>query len=314
VIGALIVACAGLVGQSPGIPAGSAKLEVEVAGKRLRYVESNRLARKRVESLFAKEPTTIPWLEAIGPEETLVDIGANVGMYTVYAAVVAGCRVLSFEPEALNYAELNKNIFVNGLHERVTAYCLAMSDEEKVSHLLLGAFGYAYSHHDFDENSWREDKKFGDKATRREARLRQGSVSATLDELVARGAIPFPDHVKIDVDGLEYKVVAGARKTFADPRLKSVLIEVNFADDRNTAIIDEMTSVGWRWSLDQLRTNRKAVLSPETIEKIRAEKWGGFNYIFFRDERYAKLFADFLAHYEPPWAKKVTPRGSSSRS
>src|SRR4029450_11497484 len=131
--------------------------ETLVDGKTLRYVESNRLAAKRVESLFAKEPTTIPWIASFQPGETFVGIGGNVGVYSIYGAVMTGCRVFAFEPESLNYAELNKNIFVNGLHDRISAFCLAMSDEEKIDYLNLGCFGEAYSHHDFGENTWVED-------------------------------------------------------------------------------------------------------------------------------------------------------------
>jgi hypothetical protein len=36
----------------------------------------------------------------------------------------------------------------------------------------------------------------------------------------------FPSHIKIDVDGNDHLVLAGARRTLADPRLKSVLVEL----------------------------------------------------------------------------------------
>jgi len=284
-------------------------LQVSVEGKTLRFVESNRMAQKRVESLFEKEPTTIPWIETFQPDETFVDIGANVGMYSVYAGAITGCRVFAFEPESLNYAELNKNIYVNGLHERVSGFCLAMSDEEKIEYLNLGCFGAAYSHHDFGENTWLEDKWFGDKVTKKEERLRQGCVSSSLDILVERGVIPLPHHVKIDVDGIEYRVFRGATKTFADPRVKTVLIEVNFADPRNDAIIDTMSEMGWKLSIAQLRTNRKKILSEQDIESTRKKRRGGFNYIFFRDDRYESLFSEFLSHFTPPWAAKI---GASS--
>ena len=280
-------------------------LEVFVDDKRLRYVVSNPHSEARVKTLFEKEPTTIPWLETFKPGETLVDIGANVGMYSIYAAVMTGCRIFAFEPEALNYAELNKNIFANALHDRVFALCMALSDEEKVDYLNLGCFGASYSHHDFGENTWGEDKWFGDKFTRKDARLRQGSVSSTLDLLVERGDVPLPDHVKIDVDGIEHRVFAGARKTFADPRVQTVLMEINFFDDRNQAIIHSMTEMGWKFSWAQLRTNRKKILTVEYIQKIRRQHFGGFNYIFFRDDQYEKLFEDYLSRFEPPWAHKL---------
>lgn len=274
--------------------------EIVVDGKSIRYVETDRLVHDRVATIFAKEPTTIPWLEAIGAGETLVDIGANIGLYSVYAAVMTGCRVFAFEPEALNYAELNKNIHVNGLSGQMAAFCLAMSDEQKVDYLQLGAFGVGYSHHDFGENTWTGDKDFGVATTRKDERLQQGAVSTTLDALVAAGAVPVPDHVKIDVDGLEHRVVAGARETLADPRVKSVLLEVDHSIEVCHALIEQMTALGWRHSLAQLCTNRKRVLPEREIDRLQQQRRGGLNYVFFRDAAYGELFERFLASYEPP--------------
>lgn len=275
-------------------------LEVEVGGRPIKFAESNRLAAKRVDSLFTKEPTTIPWLETFREDEVFVDIGANVGMYTIYASVMTGCRTFAFEPEALNYAELNKNIFVNGLHESVRAYNVAISDVAEVGVLYLGAFGYAYSHHDFNENTWSEDKAFGDKSTPRDARLPQGCVSESLDRLVASGVVPAPNHIKIDVDGLEHRVFAGLQETLKSPSLRSVLIEIDHRNLHCDAMIDHMASLGWRTSMDQLRTNRKVILTADQVERMRRVRSGGFNYIFFRDVAYDELFSAFLSTYEPP--------------
>ena len=275
--------------------------EIVVEGRTIRYVNSSRFAHARLTSLFDKEPTTIPWLESFQADETLVDIGANIGMYSIYAAAFSGCRVFAFEPESLNYAELNKNIFVNDLHERVSAFCMALSDEAKTDFLNLGAFGIAYSHHDFSENTWAEDMKWGEKSTRKDRRLRQGCVASTLDMLVEEGIVAVPNHIKIDVDGLEHRVIAGCQRTLQNPAVKTVLIEIDFRSDYADSSIEFMTNMGWRYSLDQLRTNRNFILPVELIERLRREKRDGLNYIFFRDDKYARVFQDFLAHYQPPW-------------
>lgn len=280
--------------------------EIEVDGRLVRYVDSTRLAHARLTSLFDKEPTTIPWLESFAADDLLVDIGANIGMYTVYAAAYAGCRVFAFEPESLNYAELNKNIHVNALHERVSAFCLALGDESKVDYLNLGTFGVGYSHHDFAENTWTQDMDWGkNKKTSKDARIRQGCVSTTLDALVAGGTVPVPDHVKIDVDGLEHRVVAGCRQTFANPEVRTVLIEMDFRSPHADSTIALMEGLGYRYSWDQLRTNRRMIMSRESIERLRREKRDGMNFIFFRDDRYARLFEDFLRGYTPPWPLKT---------
>lgn len=274
--------------------------EVIVDDKPLRIVESGRMPAKRLQTIFTKEPTTIPWLESFGPDDVFVDIGANIGLYSVYAARMTGCRVYAIEPEALNYAELSKNIFVNGLNDRITAFCCAISDVTKPGVLLLGAFGYSYSHHDFDENSWTEDKFFGEKSTPMTQRIRQGSFGFTLDDLVASGEVPAPHFIKVDVDGLEHRVLAGMRETLRGPQLRSVLMEINFFNPKADWMIESMLQDGWKISLDQLRTNRKTIFTEEQIQNLRKTGKGGLNYIFYRDDAYARLFADFLDGYVPP--------------
>ncbi len=56
-------------------------------------------------------------------------------------------------------------------------------------------------------------------------------MAVSLDDLTGRFGLPFPNHVKIDVDGIEDKIVAGASRTLEDPRLKTVLIEVYMFED-----------------------------------------------------------------------------------
>jgi FkbM family methyltransferase len=277
-------------------------LEIAFDDTKIRYMGSNRLAEKRVHSLFTKEPTTIPWLETFGSDDVFFDIGANVGMYSVYAAATTGCRTYGFEPEALNYAELNKNIFINKLHGRATGYNIAISDEMRVGELFLGAFGYSYSHHDFNESTWKEDHAFGDKSTKMSERLHQGCVSIPVDDLVGIHGLPQPNHIKVDVDGLEHRVVASLRKTLQSPKLKSVLIEIDFQHPSCAAIIDQMVAEGWRYSMDQLRANRKKIFTADDIERMRRNNKGGLNYVFYKDTFYDDLFANFIANYSPPMA------------
>lgn len=281
-------------------------LEIAFDEQSIRYMASNRLAAKRVHSLFTKEPTTIPWLETFAEDDVFFDIGGNVGMYSIYASATTGCRTYAFEPEALNYAELNKNIFINQLHSRTTAYNIAISDETRVGELFLGAFGYSYSHHDFNENTWSEDHAFGDKATKMDERLHQGCVSIPTDDLVHVHGLPQPNHIKIDVDGLEHRVFAGMQRTLAAPELKTVLIEIDFKHPNCAAIVEQMVAMGWRYSMDQLRSNRKKILTEGDVRKLMSNGKGGFNFIFYKDDFYDQLFASYIENFTPPMVVPAT--------
>jgi FkbM family methyltransferase len=280
--------------------------EVEVDGKPIRYAaaEGSGQVLARVLTLFAKEPTTIPYLETFEADDLYLDIGANIGMYTIYAAVMTGCRAVAIEPEALNYAELNKNIYLNELNDRVLGYCAAASDTQEISRLLLGGFTVGHSHHDFGESTWVSDMKWSNNVVvSKENRMQQGSISVRIDDMVASGAMELPKHIKIDVDGWEHKVIDGARTTLADPGVRSVLIELDHRFEKTNDIIEYMESLGWKYSMDQLVTNRVMVMRPERVRELRQIKKDGFNYIFYRDDAYADLFKDFLAKYTPPYDK-----------
>lgn len=273
--------------------------EIRVAENAMRFATTGSSSRKRLRTLFTKEPITLAWIDSFAEEDILYDVGANVGMYTVYAAVMRKSPVYAFEPEALNYAELNKNIFLNDLHERVLSYCLALTDVDKTDRLLLSDFGLGISYHDFEENSWTEDKAFAhDWVVSKDNRRQQGCVGRRMDSLIAEG-LPPPAHIKIDVDGLEHRVVAGMIETLRRSDLKTVLIEINFDNPKNLAIINTMAKIGWRFSWEQLRTHRTVKFTVDQIKEYQRRGVGGLNYIFYKDEFYERLFERLFETYSP---------------
>jgi FkbM family methyltransferase len=160
-------------------------------------------------------------------------------------------RVFAFEPESQNYALLNQNIFLNRLDRLVQGYCVALSDTAGYDRLYLSEFTAAGSCHSFGAALDFHNRP-------REAPFAQGCVAATVDDLVAKGAIPVPTHVKLDVDGLESKVIAGASTTLADPAVCSLLVEINTGLDEHWEIIDAMLALGFDYSQEQVdRSQRK---------------------------------------------------------
>ena len=213
--------------------------EVSHQGTRVRYVTPSNHLKWRVDSLFEKEPCTIEWIAGFTSGEVLVDVGANVGMYTIWAAKTRAARVFAFEPEAQNYALLNRNVVLNGLGDRVKAYCLALSDVDGFSELHLSDLRAGGSCHSLGERV--------DFAHRpMEPEYSQGCISARLDDLVRRGVVPEPHYVKIDVDGFEPKVVAGAAAVLRGGRLKSLLVEINQNLPDHMELVRHLQACGYR--------------------------------------------------------------------
>ena len=191
-------------------------------GHAMRFTVPNRATQWRVQTLFKKEPCTIEWLDSFQPGEELLDVGANIGLYSVYAAIQRGCRVTAFEPESQNYALLNRNIHLNHLSDRVAAYCVAAMDQLRLDRLYLSQF---------DPHGGGSCHSFGAEVgfdlAARPSPFAQGCISIDIDHAVETRMLAVPDHIKIDVDGFEHKVVAGAARTLKDRKLRSLLIEVN---------------------------------------------------------------------------------------
>jgi len=88
---------------------------------------AGRVCLYRADAFHTKEPETLEWIDTFEPGDTLWDIGANVGVYSLYAAL-RPIQVLSFEPSAFNYFMLMKNIHMNGVDQRISALCLPFSN------------------------------------------------------------------------------------------------------------------------------------------------------------------------------------------
>lgn len=220
-------------------------IAIQHNGIKVRYVLPNDNALWRVETLKSKEPCTIEWLESIEPGSILLDVGANVGMYTIFAAVVRGARVYAFEPESQNYALLCRNIMHNSMSERVTAYCAALSDSQKFSLIHLSEFKTGSSCHSFDE-------AVNFKLEERKSPFIQGCFAVTIDQLVAEGAMPVPNYIKIDVDGFEHKVINGAKRTLEDPAVRSLIIEINPHLAEHRQIITQLAALGFSYDPKQV--------------------------------------------------------------
>lgn len=221
------------------------RCELEHHGVRVVYATPSASTKWRVDSLFTKEPVTIRWIAEFAAGDVLVDVGANVGMYTVWAAKTQGARVFAFEPEAQNYALLNRNIALNDLADRVTAYCLALSDRAGYSELHLSSLQVGGSCHSFAERV--------DFAHRpMQPVFSQGCIAARLDDLVASGVVPAPAYIKIDVDGFEPKVIAGARQQLREGPVRSLLIEVNRNLPDHLEMVAQLESLGFRYDPAQV--------------------------------------------------------------
>src|SRR5574341_284794 len=101
-------------------------LKTTYNGHELLYAIANDHCAWRVKTLETKEADTVAWISEMKASEVFVDVGANIGIYSVLAAKY-GCKVYAFEPEAENYVLLCRSIKFNDDVD-ISAYCVALSD------------------------------------------------------------------------------------------------------------------------------------------------------------------------------------------
>ena len=95
-----------------------------------------RLPEWRARTLLTKEPETIEWINTFSDRDVFWDIGANVGVYTLYAAL-RNIPVVSFEPSPANYYLLNRNIEINKMDDRISAFCIAFNEMTQLNSLYM---------------------------------------------------------------------------------------------------------------------------------------------------------------------------------
>jgi FkbM family methyltransferase len=188
-----------------------------------------------------KEPETVAWIERfVLPGDVVFDIGANVGAYSFVADRVTqgNCTVYAFEPSFSTFAQLSRNVALNASQGRVIPVFLALSDVNGLvtfnySSLAPGAALHALG-----------DSKDGQGTPFRPA-LSQPVLSYRLDDFIAHFAARMPNHIKLDVDGVELKVLRGASRTLGDPGLRSIMVEVEPTSPEFWSIQNLLTDHGF---------------------------------------------------------------------
>lgn len=213
----------------------------------LMHVDSELEYKVRLRSV-AKEPKTVRWIEeTFSDGDVFYDIGANVGAYTLIAAKYfeGRVKVCAFEPSALNFSQLVRNLALNRCGDTVIPLPIALADTTgpevfNYQNVIRGGALHALGS-TIDER--------GQPFT---PALRQHLQAYTLDDLTRHYGLPAPSHIKIDVDGSELRILSGATGTLAAPSLRSVLIEASENESINQRISDALTASGFRLADRQL--------------------------------------------------------------
>lgn len=157
-----------------------------------------------------KEINTLNWIDNFEENSIFYDIGANVGVFSVYAALKKRAKVYAFEPEPNSFIELVKTTEINQVN--IVPMMVPLSDKFEFNFFnLKNRFEAGKSRHYFGNKN---DQKFS-----------FGICSTSIDNMIEEKKIPSPNYIKIDVDGLEARIINGLQNLLEEKSLISILIE-----------------------------------------------------------------------------------------
>lgn len=147
------------------------------------------------------------------PGDIVVDVGANIGGFTV-AAALRGARVVAFEPSPDNFGALERNVRRNGVQAELSP--LAVADAPRTAQLVIP-----------------DDARFSGRYSLHEGRGQQ-TVEVrciSFDEVLSEFSLPHIDLLKLDCQGSEYEILFSASPDSLG-RVRAIVVECESFPDR----------------------------------------------------------------------------------
>lgn len=158
------------------------------------------------------QPFFLNTLAELGRCETFIDVGANIGAYSLFATSIPTVRrVFAFEADRETFDELNRNVQLNNLEQRVEVRPNAVSDA--IGTLTFGSVGHLSGANSVVSTSIHDGSKFRD---------RYAVEATTLDHMFAGSSLGTVA-LKIDVEGHEAAVLEGGKSMLlANPAVMQI--------------------------------------------------------------------------------------------
>jgi len=175
----------------------------------------------------------------IKPGDIVIDIGANIGLFTLIASENVGStgQVFSFEPSPQTYKWLTENIEANVLRN-VESFKLALSDREGNIDFFISSEGYDAFNSII-------------KPSKGQNYIKESVPTLTLDAFIKTqnlaGKISF---IKLDVEGYEIPLISGGKETLSGPDAPDMIVEFTESNATNAGVTcmdlyDKITELGY---------------------------------------------------------------------
>ena len=211
------------------------KIDVEFEKQKLTFRTGNGRLLWRANSLLTEEPLMISWIKSMQSDDVVLDVGANVGMYTVPIAKKTQ-TVYACELDPLNIAILKENLFLNSVTENVVVLPFACGDSAKVVNVKFRDLAYGDALQ-LIEGGDPQNTRFGHRTHTAKV------IQFSLDDVFVQLNLSRPNKIKIDVDGNELTVLQGMKDLIRSAN------EVYFEDSLSEScrvVVQFLSSVGFK--------------------------------------------------------------------
>ena len=219
------------------------------------FVTPNYISLFRAKTFYTKEKETLEWIDGFKENSFFLDIGSNVGLYSIYASKRKNCKVISAEPSPLNLKLLSRNIHLNKLSNSIFILPFAFSDKKNTFNKFiettnldggaLNSFGVNY---DYRGNEILDYK------------TEFFTYGTTIDDFFENQfKESYPNYIKIDVDGIEHLIINGGKNIIKN-HVSELLVEVSESfDTQKQTIIKLMNEYGFKliWKKASFTTKNK---------------------------------------------------------
>lgn len=160
------------------------------------------------------------------------DLGAAEGRFTVYSQV-KGIKTYSFEPDCYNYEVLENNVNNNINKNNVKIYKVAISDVNKKLYLLKQQ-PFKGGHLKILEN--------GERISTIDIKEKEEVNAVILDDFIEKNNLPYPTHIKVDIDGNELNFIKSSKKVLTHTKY----IHIELTTKNKDIILDELNKYGFK--------------------------------------------------------------------
>lgn len=162
--------------------------------------------------------------------DLFIDVGANIGSYTILAAAGCSCKVISIEPSERTFTALQKNIKVNDLESLVETHCIALSNTN--GYIRFTTDCDTTNHVVPEDESGNDDSGSGYETV----------PVTTLDDILGNRYLSSRKVIKLDVEGYELNVLKGAIRTLESEDLLALIVEINGSSSRYSGTDGEIVN------------------------------------------------------------------------